>query len=114
MKAKLFTDILKEADKTGILKYSQGRVYLFVSIVAYYLTLGIITYKSYVPKSDISLETLKVIIGALQYAMVLFGGYVFGGKFLDVVKVIGGKKDETPVQPTPPAQPAQPAVQPQN
>ena len=28
--------------------------------------------------------------------MVLFGGYVFGGKFLDVVKIIGGKKDDPP------------------
>lgn len=94
---KIFKDILKEKTKDGELKYSQGRAYLFVSVICYYLTLAIVTYKAYKPDSNINTETLKIIMEALQYAMVLFGGYVFGGKFLDVVKVIGGgnKKDET-------------------
>ena len=32
------------------------------------------------------LNNFKMIVDALQYAMVLFAGYVFGGKFVDVVK----------------------------
>ena len=40
------------------------------------------------------MDKFKIIIEALEYAMVLFGGYVFGGKFLDVVKAIGVKKTD--------------------
>ena len=36
---KIFNDILKE---NGV--YSQGRIYLLVSVIAYYLTLGILTF----------------------------------------------------------------------
>jgi len=91
---KIFKDILKEKTKAGVLKYSQGRVYLFVSFVLYFLSLGIISIKSFSPDSKIDIELIKVIIEALQYAMVLFGGYVFGGKFIKAVKVIGSKKED--------------------
>ena len=46
--------------------------------------------------SDLDLTKFKVIIEALEYAMVLFGGYVFGGKFLEVVKIFSGKSNEPP------------------
>ena len=49
--------------------------------------------------NDLDLDKFKIIIEALEYAMVLFGGYVFGGKFLDVVKVFGGKKEDPPKEP---------------
>ena len=90
---KLIGDILKERGK-----YSQGRVYLLWSVSAYYVTLGILLVGGMSNKKDLDMDKFEIIINALEYAMVLFGGYVFGGKFLDVVKVVGikrtgGKKD---------------------
>lgn len=87
---KLFKDILKEKGM-----YSQGRVYLFVSIVAYYLTLGILTITGLSSKhSTIDLNNFTIVVEGLKYAMILFAGYVFGGKFLDVVKVLKGNTEE--------------------
>lgn len=86
---KLFKDILKE---NGV--YSQGRVYLFWSVIAYYITLGILTYSGIV-KNDIQMENFKMIVDALEYAMTLFGGYVFGGKFIEVIKVMKSNKQQT-------------------
>jgi hypothetical protein len=87
---KLFTDILKEKDV-----YSQGRVYLLWSVFAYYITLGILTFAG-IKKSDIEMDNFVIIINALEYAMTLFGGYVFGGKFLEVIKVFKGSTPEKP------------------
>lgn len=87
---KLLKDILKEK---GF--YSQGRVYLFVSIVAYYATLTILTLTGlYAKKSNIDLNNFAIVVEALKYAMMLFAGYVFGGKFLDVVKVLKGNPED--------------------
>lgn len=85
---KLFTDILKEKNV-----YSQGRVYLLWSVFAYYITLGILTFSG-IKKSDIQMDNFIIIIDALEYAMTLFGGYVFGGKFLDVIKAFKGSSPE--------------------
>lgn len=87
---KLFKDILKEKGD----KYSQGRVYLLWSVIAYYITLGILTYAG-ITKAEIEMENFSMIVEALEYAMTLFGGYVFGGKFLEVVKVLKGEKKPT-------------------
>jgi hypothetical protein len=84
----ILNQILKERGK-----WSQSRIYLFWSIIAYYLTLGIITAGGLNPKYDLDMDKFKIIVDALEYAMVLFAGYTFGGKFLDVVKVIGTKKE---------------------
>ena len=81
---KLFKDILKENGR-----YSQGRVYLLWSVFAYYITLTILMIAG-IKKSDIEMENFRMIVEALEYAMTLFGGYVFGGKFLDVIKVLKG------------------------
>lgn len=79
---KLFKDILMEK---GF--YSQGRIYLFVSIIAYYTALGILTCTGLShKKANIDINNFKIIIDGLQYAMVLFAGYVFGGKFVEVLK----------------------------
>jgi len=80
-KFKLFRDILRENGK-----YSQGRVYLFWSIVAYYITLGIITING-INKSDVDMENFKLVVDALEYAMTLFAGYVFGGKAIQIAKI---------------------------
>lgn len=83
----LFKDILKEKGM-----YSQGRVYLLWSVFAYYITLGTLMVAG-IKKSDIEMENFRMIVDALQYAMTLFGGYVFGGKFLEMVKVLKGSND---------------------
>lgn len=92
---KMFTDILKEGDK-----YSQGRVYLLWSIFAYYITLGILMWSGIMHRGvnndgidvGIDIEKFKMIVDALEYAMTLFGGYVFGGKFIDAYKAVKGSK----------------------
>ena len=86
---KMLTDILQERGK-----YSQGRVYLLWSIVAYYLTLGILTFAGINTKWEIELEKFTIILDALEYAMTLFGGYVFGGKFITAYTAIKGAKDK--------------------
>ena len=81
---KMFKDVLKERGK-----YSQGRVYLLWSVSAYYITLGILTFAG-IRKSDINMENFGIIVEALEYAMTLFGGYVFGGKFISAYTAIKG------------------------
>ena len=95
---KLFTDILQENDR-----YSQGRVYLLWSVFAYYITLGILTLAGITEKWDIEIEKFKIILDALEYAMTLFGGYVFGGKFIATYEAIknGKKKTDKSVGDTP-------------
>jgi hypothetical protein len=77
-------------------KYSQSRVYLFWAILAYYLTLGILMCKGVNKNNNMDLNKFKIIIDALEYSMVLFAGYTFGGKFLEVVKTIGTKRSTPP------------------
>jgi hypothetical protein len=101
---KLFKDILTERTK-----YSQGRVYLFFSIVAYYTVLGILTFygmKTGVDhETDVDLNSFEIIIESLKYAMVLFAGYVFGNKGLETIKTVteifkgGGKKQSDDSEP---------------
>lgn len=91
MKFKVFADILKEKGK-----YSQGRVYLLWSVLAYYITLGILTMAG-LKASDVDMEKFKMIVDALEYAMTLFGGYVFGGKFISAYKQIKGPNKEEEV-----------------
>lgn len=84
---KLFTEILKTNGK-----FSQGRVYLFWSICAFYASL-VILMGAGITNAEIDIDRFDLILEALEYAMTLFGGYVFGGKFIDVVKNINFKKD---------------------
>ena len=44
------------------------------------------------------LDKFEIIINAIEYAMVLFAGYTFGGKFLNVIKTVTesrNKKEES-------------------
>ena len=84
---KMWTDILKENGK-----YSQGRVYLLWSVFAYYITLGSLLVAG-IKKSDINMENFVMIVEALEYAMTLFGGYVFGGKFISAYTATKGVKE---------------------
>lgn len=103
MKLKIFKDILTE--KVGNEKmYSQGRVYLLWSVIAYYIIIGFMAIKSLRPDFDIEVATLQTIIDALQWALGLFAGYVFGGKGLETIKTVLGKttstkQDSTPILP---------------
>jgi len=90
----VFKDMLKERGK-----WSQGRIYLLVSVIVYYITLAVLMFagiKTSKEGEGLDMDKFEIIIEALKYAMVLFGGYVFGGKFMEVIKVIGGKKEEPP------------------
>lgn len=88
---KIFKDILTEKGM-----YSQSRVYLLWAIIAYYITLGVLMFKGVSKGNDLDLNRFEIIINALEYSMVLFAGYTFGGKFLNVIETIGKfKKDKT-------------------
>jgi len=96
IKIQLLADMLKEKGK-----WSQGRVYLLLSILAYYSTLSILTHSGIKKASEIDLKTFDNIIQALQWSMGLFAGYVFGGKGLDALKIIMGGKGKDPESETP-------------
>lgn len=81
---RIFKDMLTEGTK-----YSQGRIYLLWSVLAYYVTLGVLLVAGMSKENTLDMGKFSIIIEALEYAMVLFGGYVFGGKFLDMVKTVG-------------------------
>ena len=76
-------------------KWSQGRVYLLWSVFAYYITLGILTYTGVSKKhANIDIENFEIIIEALKYAMILFAGYVFGNRFLEILKILKTDKNK--------------------
>lgn len=105
----LFTDILKEKAADGRILYSQGRVYLFLSVIVYYATIGLMACKSMKPDMNINMDVLKQVIEALQWFVLLMAGYVFGGKFLDAAKVVMSLgKGQAPAQNLPAA--SDPAV----
>lgn len=92
----IFKDILKESGKDGNKKYSQARVYTFISVLSYFTVHAIMTFKAYHPNSsNIDIEVLKLIKSGLFDGMVLFCSYTFGGKFLNVVKAIKGENKKT-------------------
>lgn len=94
---KIWKEILTEkAD--GQTSYSQGRVYLLISIIAYYITLGFVTWKALHPNTDIAMPTLNTIIEALQWAIALFAGYAFGGKLVNTVKTMFSKATDNSTQ----------------
>jgi len=84
---KIFKDMLTEKGM-----YSQSRVYLLWAIIAYYITLGVLMCKGVSKENTLDLNKFQIIIDALEYAMVLFAGYTFGGKFLNVIETIGISK----------------------
>lgn len=92
---KFFRDILTEINnKTDEREWSQGRVYLMVSIIAYYAVLTVLTVAGMHKQNDIDLNKFRIVIDALEFAMVLFGGYVFGGKIVTVFNAIKSNKTE--------------------
>lgn len=95
MKLQLFQDILKEKVKSGKIKWSQGRIYLFVSILAFYACLSFLTYKGMSKGEEIDLDSFGIVVDSLKWSLMLFSGYVFGGKGLRVAeKLMNTKKEE--------------------
>ena len=84
MKFELFKDILK-SKTDGAIKYSQGRIYLFVFVICYILSLG---YYMFIPNTT----SMQTIIDALQWAILLFAAYVFGTNGVTVTKEILKRK----------------------
>lgn len=91
-KCALLNDILKEKSQDGDWKYSQGRIYLLISLLAYFVTIGILTSKALKPNIGIDSNSVKQIIEALQWIVMLMAGYVFGGKGLELVKLFLNNK----------------------
>ena len=87
-RSKLLGDMLKEEGKDKIYRYSQGRVFLLLSILIYFVTIGLLTSKALKPNISIDLNAVSKVIEALQYTIALFSGYVFGGKSIEAVKSI--------------------------
>jgi hypothetical protein len=76
----IFNNILKEKDK-----FSQGRVYLFLSIFVYYMTQGIILITAFF-NFDVDVELMKSVADAVEYPMTTFATYTLGGKVVEVFK----------------------------
>ncbi len=96
MKIQLFKDILKTKVENG-LKYSQGRVYLFVFVVAYVACLA---YYMFAPV----VTTMQTIIDSIQWAILLFAAYVFGTSGVTATKDIFKIKNGVPTSDSQPKQ----------
>lgn len=81
---RFFSEILKESDN-GVIRWSQGRVYLFLSLFFYFFVLGLISVKAVRPQSEIKNDSFELVVSALQWVIALFAGYVFGAKGLRVL-----------------------------
>lgn len=95
---RLLKDILKS--KTGKeVKYSQGRVYLFIAFIVYIVFLGFLTYKTISCNFDIDVAPSETIISALQWILGLLAGYTFGGKGIEALKIVMNKAPkEEPIE----------------
>jgi hypothetical protein len=93
---KFFRDILTEINnKTNSREWSQGRVYLMISVIAYYAVLTVLTVAGMHRDNNVDLNKFRIVIDALEFAMVLFGGYVFGGKIVSVFNAIKSPEKES-------------------
>lgn len=93
---KFFRDILTEINnKTNSREWSQGRVYLMISVIAYYAVLTVLTVEGMHRDNNVDLNKFRIVIDALEFAMVLFGGYVFGGKIVSVFNAIKSPEKES-------------------
>ena len=72
---------------------------MLFSVIAYYITLGFVTWKALKPTIDIAEPTLNTIIDALQWAILLFASYSMGTKVIGGVKTVLGKTPQLPQEP---------------
>lgn len=64
-------------------KYSQGRVYLLVSVIVYYKTQAIILLAG-VFAWEVDKEILASVAEAIEYPMTTFATYTLGGKVVSL------------------------------
>lgn len=87
MISRISNDLLKESDKKGRLKYSQGRVYLAISFVVFFvMNLILIGYAFSNRKlDDQHLEIILAVSANLKWALSTFALYILGGKTIGAV-----------------------------
>lgn len=77
--SKVLKDILTETKK-GRTKYSQGRIYLFISFSVFFLLNVILAFCAITNYPMEDHESLLVVSENLRWALGTFGLYVLGGK----------------------------------
>src|ERR1035437_1920551 len=92
MNVKLLKEILTEKMESGERPYSQGRFYLFISVIAYFRTLGLLLIKSLKPSITINEATISTIVNAEQWIIFLIAGYSFTTKGVNAAKAIMNSK----------------------
>jgi len=66
-------------------KFSQGRIYLLVSVVVYYINQLIILLAGLMGW-DVDKEILASVAHAVEYPMTTFATYTLGGKVVEIFK----------------------------
>ena len=77
--SRILKDMLTETSK-GRTKYSQGRIYLFVSFGVFFLLNVILAFCAITNYTLEDKDTLLVVSENLRWALGTFGLYVLGGK----------------------------------
>ena len=82
METRLFNDILKETDRKGRLKYSQGRIYLGISFFVFFIMNAVLIFYAFSGKElkDESTEILLVVSNNLKWLLSVLLIYVLGSK----------------------------------
>ncbi len=82
METRIFNDMLKETDKRGRFRYSQGRVYLGVSFFVFFVMNTILIFYAFSGKElkDESTEILLVVSNNLKWLLSVLLLYVLGSK----------------------------------
>lgn len=94
---KIFNDILKvnDPEKTGTDdRYSFSRIALLICLVAYLCTAVVYVFMSLNAKYTASPEMISAVLNSLEYPIVIFTGYSFGGKSLKVLETIMNFKNK--------------------
>jgi hypothetical protein len=91
----LLQDILKvnDLEKSGEDRYSFARIALFASLLGYLTSAIVYLFVSLNPAYSINIQLVETILVSLQYPILIFSGYSFGGKSLKVLETILGKKE---------------------
>lgn len=76
---RFFGDILKENTQGGR-RYSQGRIYLFISFVAFMSINIVLAYCAFTGVDISDKESLQIVSTNLKWALGTFALYVLGGK----------------------------------
>jgi|GEM_PF-3287784 len=76
---RLIGDILKESTQGGR-RYSQGRLYLFISFIAFMVINGTLAYCAFAGVEITDKESIQIVSTNLKWALGTFALYVLGGK----------------------------------